>query len=310
MRHDHLKRELDLLLLLAQNRLLSTADICRRTGISLRSFYYYIDFFEQAGFRIEKHHGMYSIDRTSPFFMRLGEIIHFTEDEALLMRRLIDCSGDETLRLRDLKAKLERFYDFKILADEQLRERTAHVRSVIYEAVKLRHVVELRGYSSPSSHTVSDRRVEPFQFLGNGNDVRCYEPATGLSKTFRISRMADAVDTGEQWQHADKHRQAYIDLFSFTGEDTMHITLRMGQLSHNLMLEEYPASAGCFSMAADGRWIFQADVCSYLGIGRFVLGLYDDIEILGDDGLKQYVTGKLQQWHSCLSSSLAAPKQQ
>jgi hypothetical protein len=31
---------------------------------------------------------------------------------------------------------------------------------------------------------------------------------------------------------------------------------------------------------------------SYLGIGRFILGLYDDIEVLGDDGLLRYIEEK------------------
>ncbi len=76
----------------------------------------------------------------------------------------------------------------------------------------------------------------------------------------------------------------------------MKVTLSMGQLSHNVMLEEYPESAACFAEQENGRWRFETDVCSYLGIGRFVLGLYDDIKIEGDDGFKEYVTAKLRSW--------------
>lgn len=35
-------------------------------------------------------------------------------------------------------------------------------------------------------------------------------------------------------------------------------------------------------------------VCSYAGIGRFVLGLFDDIEVLGDDGFVNYLGGKVR----------------
>ena len=297
MRHDHLKRELDLLLLLTQNRHLPTSEICRRVGISQRSFYYYIDFFEQSGFIVEKHSGCYSIDRTSSFFTRLCDIIQFTEDEAMLMRQLIDQADTaDKSRLADLRAKFNSFYDYRILADEQVRRRVGKIRSVMYEAVKRKRMVEIQGYSSPSSHTVSDRSVEPFQFLRNNTCIRCYEPSTGKNKTFRLSRMEAAVLTDSDWEHESEHRTTYTDLFSFTGEEVMPVSLIMGQLSHNLMLEEYPESLQCFTEAAGGRWAFRADVCSYLGIGRFVLGLLDDIVIEGDDGFREYVNAKVAQW--------------
>ena len=39
--------------------------------------------------------------------------------------------------------------------------------------------------------------------------------------------------------------------------------------------------------------IVSLDVVSYLGIGRFVLGLYDDIEILEGAGFKDYIKSKI-----------------
>lgn len=297
MRHDHLKRELELLLLLTQNRMYAPDDICQRVGISRRSFYYYIEFFEQAGFRIEKHAGRYSIDRSSPFFSRLYDIVQFTEDEAVLMRQLITDAGNASPRLRDLQAKLDRFYDFRILADEQLRRKTSRMRTTLYDAIKMRRMVEIKDYSSPSSHTLSDRRVEPFLFLNNNNNVRCYEPSTGRNKTFRLSRMGDVIRLDEPWSHEDKHRQAYIDLFAFSGEKTMKVSMHMGQLSHNVMLEEYPASAAGFVKQDGDKWYFETDVCSYLGIGRFVLGMYDDIEVLGDREFLLYLEEKIKTWN-------------
>ncbi len=67
MRHQHLERELNLLLLLAENKKFTTKEICERIGISLRSLYYYLDFFRQAGFRVEKRGNVFSLDRSSAF---------------------------------------------------------------------------------------------------------------------------------------------------------------------------------------------------------------------------------------------------
>lgn len=296
MRHDHLKRELDLILLLTQNRRYRIEEICDRIGISRRSFYYYIEFFEQAGFKVEKSGRYYSLNRSSDFFKRLYDLVQLTEDEVALMRQLIDNAGLQGNRLRSLYRRLDCFYDFKILEDEALQRKVMAMRGTIYEAIKNRCMVRISGYSSPNSHTVRPRLVEPFMFLNNNNDVRCYEISSSINKTFRISRMDGVELLDRPWEHEVRHRQVYIDLFSFSGEKTMKVTLSMGQLSHNVMLEEYPESAACFAEQENGRWKFETDVCSYLGIGRFVLGLYDDIKIEGDDGFKEYITAKLRSW--------------
>lgn len=297
MRHDHLKRELDLMLLLTQNRGYTVERICDEIGISRRNFYYYIDFFKLAGFKVEKHGQYYSIDRSSKFFTKIFDIIQLSEDEALLMRQLIENAGAQSIRLRELHKKLNRFYDFKILEDEQLHRRTNAIRATLYQAVKLKKKVMIMGYSSPNSHSVKDRIVEPFLFMNNNSDVRCYETASGKNKTFRLSRMESVEIMEEEWTNEEKHRQAFTDLFQFSGETSMRITLIMGQLSHNVMLEEYPESATCFVQNEDKRWRFVCDVYSYLGIGRFVMGLFDDIEIVGDEGFRQYVAGKIHNWN-------------
>ena len=102
------------------------------------------------------------------------------------------------------------------------------------------------------------------------------------------------VITDADWAFADSHKQVYTDIFLFSGDSRHHISLRMGQLSHNLMLEEYPQSERCFTQEDDSHWLFTTDVVSYLGIGRFVLGLFSDIQIIGDEGFKMYVRNVLK----------------
>lgn len=300
MRHDHLKRELELILMLAQNRQYRVEEICDRLGISRRNFYYYMEFFSQSGFKVERNNGRYSLNRTSKFFTKLYELVQFTDDEVLLMRQLIENAGMESGRLRSLHRRLDNFFDFKILENEALHRKTMSIRNTIYEAIKLRRMVMIGGYSSPNSHTVKSRLVEPFQFMNNNKDVRCYEPASKSNKTFRLSRMDNVEMLDREWEGQVYHRQAFTDLFAFSGETVTVVSMLMGQLSHNVMLEEYPESAPCFALQEDGRWLFTARMCSYLGIGRFVLGLYDDIEIVEDDGLREYVTGKIMAWNAKL----------
>ena len=80
----------------------------------------------------------------------------------------------------------------------------------------------------------------------------------------------------------------------FSGEERLPIQLRMGTLAHNLMLEEYPLSSNHFTQEDDKHWLLTIDVCSYAGIGRFVLGLFEDIEVLGSPEFIKYLQEKIK----------------
>lgn len=293
MRHDKLERELRLLLLLAENHNYTIEELCGKVGISRRNLYYYLEFFRDSGFKVEKRGAYYSIDRSSPFFDHLVSRISFTEEEAVLLRRMLDKAEHGNAIIANLKRKLKQFYDFDILADEQLREHAVQNIGPLYDAIKLQRQVILKGYSSPHSQTVRDRFVEPFLLLNNNNEVRCYEPSSGMNKTFKVSRMQGVQVLDSEWAYADRHRRMYTDVFMFSGEELMPVELTLGPLSYNILREEYPQAMPYVADGIDGRHTLRLDVCSYAGIGRFVLGLYDDIRVLGGDGFKQYLAAKI-----------------
>ncbi len=289
MRHDKFGRELDLLLLLTENRQHDSETICQRLDISRRTFYYYLESLRDWGFIVEKTGKKYHIDRESPYLKRLFETINFTEDEALTMLSILNKVGDEnalTLRIRD---KLDRFYDLHILENPELREQVAHYVTVFYDAIKRKQLVKIVGYASPHSDTVTDRVVEPFMLLNNNNDVRCYELSTGENKTFKLSRMRDVIMLDLSWSHEARHKQVFTDVFMFSGEQRMQVSVRLDLLAYRLLVEEYPRVAPYVTEESEQSRLLQLEVVSYLGIGRFVLGLYDHVEVLGDEAFVAYI---------------------
>lgn len=163
----------------------------------------------------------------------------------------------------------------------------------LYDAIKLRRYVILRNYTSPHSHSTKDRLVEPFMLMNNNNEVRCYEPSSGMNKTFKASRMQSVEVLDTEWNHASEHRQMYTDVFMFSGEERLRVSLLLGPLAYNVLVEEYPQTKEHIVQQADGRRLFTAELCSYAAIGRFVLGLFDDIEVLGDAPFKAYLRDKV-----------------
>lgn len=293
MRHDKLERELQLMLLMTENRNYTVEELCSRIGISQRNLYYYIDFFRDCGFDVEKSGKCYRLNRNSTFFKKLFDAVNFTEDEIILIRRLLDGADGNSVVVRGLKNKLDKFYDFDILGNVATKEYIAHNVSVLYEAIKYKQLAIIKGYSSPHSKTKSDRTVEPFMFMNNNNEVRCFELSSGENKTFKVARMEDVVLIDLSWENEERHKQMYTDIFMFSAEQQERIILRLGRLSYNLITEEYPASIRYITQDKEDSWILDINVCNYAGIGRFVIGLSDDIEIIEGYGLKDYIRNKV-----------------
>lgn len=291
MRHDKLGNQLELLLMLTENRQWTVERMCKHLGLQKRNLYYYFEFFKGADFGLSKHGGYYSISRQSKFISKLCDIVKFTEDEAITLKRLLDQADEKNLQVRSAKQKLERFYDFNIIENDPLRLKHAKIAEQIYKAIKEEKLLCIRGYSSPHSKSVSDRIVEPFLLMNGSHDVRAYELNSRMNKTFRLSRMKSVEIIDEGWTHRSDHRQMFTDLFNFSAEELTMVKLRLDQLSLNVLLEEYPQA----ERDLDGD-ILTTNVCSMLGIGRFVLGLYDHIEILEGDELRNYLDDKIKQF--------------
>ena len=61
----------------------------------------------------------------------------------------------------------------------------------------------------------------------------------------------------------------------------------------NLLREEYPLSEQTLTQQDNQTWLLQTEVCSYEGVGRFVLGLYDDIQIIESPQFQTYIDKRI-----------------
>lgn len=294
MDKERFDRQLRLLVLLTQDRDTDIDSLSRELQMSRRSIYRYIETFRELGFVVEKRGNRYRVAPSSPFFRRITERIHFTEDEALTINQVLNAVYDRSPQVRHLRQKLSSLYDFDVLARHGVDEHIARNLATLYDAVKLERVAVLRGYVSPSSGKVSDRMVEPYMFLSENSEVRCYELATGMNKTFKISR-AERVDLLDMlWSHKEAHLPFYTDMFGFSGEQLFPVRLVLGPLSARLLIEEVPSAASQLALLDDGRYRLHARVCSYKGVGRFVLGLCDDVEVESPRDFKDYLRARVR----------------
>ena len=294
--YTQFSRLLDLVLKMVDGHEYTSQELCEMAGTTRRNLYYYFEFFEQYGFYVIKNGRKYRLAPRSPFFQQIASTVSFSDSEAAYLYKLTGAVEHGTAFTESIRNKLRRFYDLQMLTDERLRTRYVQNVNALQEAMNRKRVVILCNYSSPHSRTVSDRIVEPFMLLNDNSDVRCYELATHMNKTFKLSRVEEVKLCNDvSWSHEYMHKQLFTDLFLFSGEERLHVCLRLGQLARNVLVEEYPKALANLQQEDENHWLLNIDVASYIGIGRFVLGLAEDIEVVESEDFKLYLKEKAKR---------------
>ncbi len=290
MDQPKIERLLRLMKLLTANTTYTVYQLAERLNMSRRTIYRYIDTFRDAGFVIKKSGDCIRLDKASPHFKDISQLVHFTEEEAVILKSAIESIDDTNLLKQNLKRKLYAVYDNKTLADTVVKGKNApNIRNLI-EAIEEERQVILHGYQSAHGSAVRDRRVEPFAFTTNYVQVWCYDAEDGRCKLFKSSRIGSVELTETPWEHKADHQEGFIDIFRLHGEAARtRVQLELGLLAYNLLVEEYPLAERDLKPLGEGRWLLDTEVAGMAGVGRFVVGLLDNIRIIESPELKAYL---------------------
>lgn len=289
MDQPKIERLLRLMKLLTGNTTYTVDQLADRLAMSRRTVYRYIDTFREAGFVIRKSADRIRLDKESPHFKEISQLVHFTEEEAVILRRAIESIDDTNLLKQNLKKKLCSVYDNRSLADTVVKGKHATNVHALLEAIESQRQVILDAYLSAHGAAPRDRRVEPFGFTTNYVQVWCYDTEDGRCKLFKTSRIGSVRPTDVPWQHAASHKTGFIDIFRMHGDESHPVRLELGTLSYNLLTEEYPLAERDLRKIGEGRWLLDTRVAGYAGVGRFVVGLLDDIRIVDSPELVRYI---------------------
>ena len=265
-------------------------DLAERLDTTYRSIYRYIESFKDAGFVVQKlDGGVYKLSKESPHFKDISQLVHFTDEEAHIVNQLIEGLDDTNMLKQNLRKKLCSVYNCTSMASSVVHGANASNVNRLVEAIERRCQVVLCDYASSHTGNRRDRVVEPFGFTTNYVQVWCYEPESGMNKLFKTSRITAVEVLDREWEHADKHHEGYIDIFRMTGFEQYGVKLKLGMLAHNLLVEEYPLAERDITQLDEASWLLDTKVCNYRGVGRFVMGLMDDIEIVDSPEFSAYL---------------------
>ncbi len=103
----------------------------------------------------------YYLEEEKPL-KQLKSLLHFTEEDQLLLYQAIDYLSPHTKSGALLKEKLGSLYDYSRLGTSYLRKPYLRKVDLLLQAKEDKKQVLLHGYRSGNSNVISNRLVEPF----------------------------------------------------------------------------------------------------------------------------------------------------
>ncbi len=274
-------------------------DLQQKTKIEKRSIYRYVNTLKEAGFGINKTGTYYSIVKLPKEIDEIKNSLYFSQEEQYMLYCAIEGIQFSTSPLKEvLKKKLNVIYDYKMLPKPIINELYGNNFHLLAEAIQQKKQVKLQRYHSANSNTVTDRWVEPFAFTPNNYDVWCLDLQDKQSKTFRISRVEKVVASKKYWEHERLHKQNPVDIFRMSApQQNIPVKLKLTTRAADLLKEEYPfAKEYLHSTESGNQWILTTNVCDIKGVGRFVMSLLNEIEIINSPELEKYIREQILQY--------------
>ncbi len=285
---------LKMIMLLSSGIKYSIDQICDRLELSERTARRYIRTIRDAGFILPRPvDGLYYIDKQSPYFKELSQLIHFSREEAQILYQAIHAISSENVIKQNLVQKLYALYKVPAVARVLVNRQHSQNINLLIKAIEQKRKVILKGYQSANSNKQSDRLVEPYKFNTNYISVWAFDIEDQRNKIFKNSRISYVYLLNEKWSFQNKHKEAELDHFRMSSNKKIKVKLILSLRACELLKEEYPLAKPFIKKIDSTKYQYEAKVYSFDGVGRFITGLCDEIIIQEPEELKIFVKGKM-----------------
>ncbi|RDB02446.1 helix-turn-helix transcriptional regulator [Runella aurantiaca] len=278
-----IERVLRLISLLKERRR-TVPQLARAVNTSPRSMYRYLKLLDKIGYHLEN-------DEQNRYWIFEGEstTITFTVEETAILRPSLSGLKASSPLYASIERKIYLTSELVPLAAELLDRHRAQIVTQLNEAIKAKRQVRLLRYHSSNSNSTTDRLVEPLSFTDDFSTLNAYEPQSQKTKTFKVSRIED-LEVLAGLQENDLPNPE-IDIFGWTGPEPIFVELHLTPTAYQLLIEEHPAARPYLERikAVPYSYLLSIEVRSFVGIGRFILGLHQNIAVVQPQELKDYL---------------------
>ena len=262
--------------------------------ISKSTFYEYLAKLRELGFCIEAEHGKYRLITDKSENEWFTKLFHISEEDAFLFAKAIDKLDISVPKAMRLKQRLLKVFDSGLFAEQLVKQTSNSICNKLIEAIKTEKQVLLCNYHSGNSQTVTNRLVEPFALSDSFNLVWCYDIEKQANRQFKVARIYDVKQMPFKWENRIYHKTTPTDVFRNTGLLDKQIEIKINLRAKNLLIEEYPLAERFVQAIYKGWYGLKCNVALYEGPCRFVLGLWNDIEIVGSNEFIAFVENEIK----------------
>jgi proteasome accessory factor C len=253
-----------------------------------RTVYRYLDLVKELGFELQK-------DQNNKFLI-IGndnyETVSFSNEETSLLRDLVLSTGKESKLKDSLLKKIYLQSELAIQGNHILKAQLGKMVTIINTAINENKRVILKSYHSINSQKISDRLIEPICLTDNYNSICGFEVETKTNKFYNIERITEIILLNEQQEFQKLHQLDEMDAFGFSSlnGERFKVELTLTLRAYILLKEEYPKIEKYITKdKGSDTYILKIEVNNPKPITRFIIGLKEDIIIIGSIEFKEYL---------------------
>jgi proteasome accessory factor C len=274
---------------------LSINDLVQKLGVTYRTVYRDLELLEQVGFFPEEiSKGKYVIRGLDTEVQKFEKNLQFSAEEAGILAQALASIPESNPMKKVIAAKMLAFSGMEDVLKVIVKSDISRNIEKLANAIRERKQVRLHNYHSANSSSIKSRRVEPYAFSADGVFVKGFEHGPNVSKTYKIERIEEVALLDEHWKFEVFHEaEAKPDIFGIQGGEQYALKLRLSMRAANLLKEEFPLSASHIYKEDVKHYLFEADCSSFISVGRFILGLLDEVEVLEPAELREFLNERI-----------------
>lgn len=254
-----------------------------------RTVYRYLDLVKELGFELHKdHNNKFQIVGGDEY-----QKISFSNEEVLLLRDLVMTTGKDN-KLRD--SLLQKIYlqsELAIQGNHILKANLGKMVEKINSSISENKRIVLKGYHSLNTQKISDRIIEPIILTDNYNSVCGFEIDTQLNKYYNLERITEVIQLEEEQQSHQLHQMDEMDVFGFSEKNgqKFSVELLVSLRAYILLKEQYPKIESHITKEINTeKYRVKIDVNNPKPITRFILGLKEDIVVVGSESFLKHLS--------------------
>lgn len=254
-----------------------------------RTVYRYLDLVKELGFELHKdHNNKFQIVGGDEY-----QQISFSNEEVSLLRDLVLSTGKESKLKDSLLQKIYLQSELAIQGNHILKANLGRMVEKINYSITEKKRILLKGYHSLNTQKISDRIIEPITLTDNYNSVIGFELETQLNKYYNLERITEVVIIDEVQEFGELHQLDEIDVFGFSEKNGLKfsVELLVSLRAYILLKEQYPKIDNHITKEINTeKYRVKIDVNNPKPITRFILGLKDEIEIIGSHQFINFIS--------------------